>query len=1089
MKATAARTVIALRNMNTRHYFYAGYRVAVLSVWMHSSIPPATAGEPSTRQPTLGFEHVVVDAQPPRNPWTKLAGDINGDGKPDIAIAGQNGPLVWYVNPGWQKVQVAESGWNTVGGAVGDVDGDGDVDIVPGAQVWFENPMPKGDPVKNQWRAHRISDLSSHDVLLVDLDRDGKPDLVSRDQSSFGHQSGNKLHFWQQAGADQWNHHVVDCPHGEGLAVTDLDRDGDADVVIGGRWFENDGRANGSWREHAFTTNWTWADAKIALGDLNGDGFADVVLAPAELQGQSYRLAWFEAPRQTTQPNWQEHIVAAPVEAVMHGLAVADMDGDGHLDIVAARMHQGAAPQEVGVYLNAGNGNGWKKVVVSDGGSHDILVADFNRDGRPDILGANHGGPRQPVELWLSQAPPRGAERTELDQPAFHVKTIHPRLLIEDVREMARRCEGPLADDYRVVKQRADAAVRRGGIEFISNGWSIPEDLMNCGLAFLVEREQGRKHRPYADVIVQQWGDGKLIENRQGSHFGYHALAYDWIYDALTPEQRVRYGNALGSWLRFYTDKPEILLKWGHWEYNQTWGPIHLNVMNCRDALTQKLLIALATTGAGTQHEADAWSFLNSWHQRVPSECLPAFDRMGGVWSESYGHGAYGPVTVIPYAFRAWHTATGIDYLKKLKPWGYPVEEPRWVAYTMMPHNERTAWIDDGDGSKPSAFARAAPMLNDGLSQWFSEHGRDWLRERWQRVACCDPSIRPAAPDTLPLGYLFPGAGHVYMRSAWNDPNATWAFFGAGPQFAGHARDDEGHFLICKQGALVSRQGGQGHNDSDYYSGGSLIYNLVTIFDPSEKFRRDQANENDGGLLRHIYESGNLPRARGHMVAFEHNPQYTYAAADLTQGYHSNKAGEVTRQFLYLRGDKEFFVVFDRVEATRAEFRRHFILHVPTEPEIDGKLLTWLSLPEADGDKAVLSRGRSRMLLRTVLPVNADIVKRGGPGQDAWGHPLEPTAQYQHSTEGRKKPPLCPWRIEVGDPSRGTQSRFLHVFEIGDESLRQATEVRFVAPAGVDIGDRWRVRFQATGPLGGQVGDQPLATRIQAEAQYSVDQR
>jgi hypothetical protein len=50
---------------------------------------------------------------------------------------------------------------------------------------------------------------------------------------------------------------------------------------------------------------------------------------------------------------------------------------------------------------------------------------------------------------------------------------------------------------------------------------------------------------------------------------------------------------------------------------------------------------------------------------------------------------------------------------------------PRWIAYTMMPHNERTAWIDNGDGSKPSAFARATPMLRDWLSQWFSDHGRE----------------------------------------------------------------------------------------------------------------------------------------------------------------------------------------------------------------------------------------------------------------------------------------------------------------------------------------------------------------------------
>lgn len=673
-------------------------------------------------------------------------------------------------------------------------------------------------------------------------------------------------------------------------------------------------------------------------------------------------------------------------------------------------------------------------------------------------------------------------------QTPYHVKPSHPRLLVDSASEMAARCAGPLADDYVIVKQRADAAVRRGGIEFISNGWSIPEDLMNCGLAYLVEREGGRDCKQYADVIVRQWGDGSLIANRQGSHFGYHALAYDWIYDALTPDQRIRYGDALGSWLSFFTEKPEILLKYGHWEYNQTWGPIHLNIMNCRDALTQKLFIALAVAGAGTKFEADARTFLDSWNKRVPSECIPAFNRMGGVWSESYGHGAYGPVTVIPYAFQAWRMATGIDLFKQLAPWGYPVESPRWVAYTTMPHNERTAFIDDGDGSKPSAFARAAPMLGDGLSQWFADRGRDWLRERWQRVACYDPARRATPPDSLPLGYLFPGAGHVYMRSAWNDPNATWAFFGCGPQFAGHARDDEGHFLISKRGALVSRQGGQGHNDSDYYAGGSLIFNIVTIFDPEEKFRRDKANENDGGLLRHVYESGGLPRERGRIVAFEHNQDFTYAAADSTKGYSGTKAREVTRQFLYLRGQREFFVVFDRVEATRPDFRRHFLLHVPTEPAVKGSLLSWLSLPEADGDKQVLSQGRSRMFLRTLLPANAEIVKRGGPGQEAWGHPLEKSAQYNHITEGRKRPPICPWRIEVGDPASEARTLFLHVFEVSDEQTAAPTEVKFVAPAGVDIGGLWQVRFNAEGTLGGRVGEKALATAIKTEAQYAGGQ-
>ena len=674
---------------------------------------------------------------------------------------------------------------------------------------------------------------------------------------------------------------------------------------------------------------------------------------------------------------------------------------------------------------------------------------------------------------------------TSLAWAEYNLKATHPRLFIEDVKKLTEHCDGPLADDYQIVKQRADNAVKAGRIRSLSNPWSIPEDLMNCGIVYLVERHKGRDAQAYADVIIKQWGDGSIISNPKGSHFGYHAIAYDWIFEAMTKQQRIKFGNALGTWLQYFTNEPRILLKWGHWEYNQTWGPIHLNVMNCRDAITQKLLIALAINGEGTKYESDAEMFLDSWNTRVTTECIPAFNKMGGVWSESYGHGAYGPVTVIPYAFGAWRTATGIDLFKQLKPWGYPVESPRWVAYTMMPHNERTAWIDDGNGARPAAFVRAAPMLRDGLSQWFCDHGRPWLRELWQRVACYDPSIQPTPPDELPLGYLFPGAGHVYMRSSWNDPNATWAFFGCGPQYAGHSRDDEGHFLICKRGDLVSRQGGQGHNDSDYYAGGSLIYNIVTIFDPNEKFRRSRNNENDGGLLRHVYESNNLPRERGHIVAFENNANYTYAAADITKGYSSKKARKVTRQFLYIRGEREYFVVFDRVEATCPNFARHFFLHVPAEPKRQENYLTWLSMPGADGDKNVLSHGRSRMFLHTLLPEKAQIVTRGGPGKDAWGHPLEATAQYNHMSKGRMKPPICPWRIEVGDAGDSNRSLFLHVFEVAEEHICQATDVKFVTPAGVDIAELWQVRFNPAGPLGGMINNKPLTTTVNVERQYN----
>jgi hypothetical protein len=126
------------------------------------------------------------------------------------------------------------------------------------------------------------------------------------------------------------------------------------------------------------------------------------------------------------------------------------------------------------------------------------------------------------------------------------------------------------------------------------------------------------------------------------------------------------------------------------------------------------------------------------------------------------------------------------------------------------------------------------------------------------------------------------------------------------------------------------------------------------------------------------------------------------------------------------------------------------------------------------------------MFLHTLLPDKAQIVIRGGPGQEAWGHPLEKTAQYNHTTRGRTRPPICPWRIEVADPpGDSSRSLFLHVFEIVDEQVRQPTDVRLVSPAGVDIAGLWQVRFNPTGPLGGKIGDKLLATTIHTERQYN----
>jgi hypothetical protein len=340
------------------------------------------------------FRRVVIDADPPKQPYYKMVGDLTGDGNPEIVIAGSSGPLVMYTRPDWKKTVIAAGGYNGgVNGELADINGDGRLDIVMGGVVWFENPGSAG----SAWKVHRIDDQRIHDVEVADLNGDGRLDVVCRDQSAFGRR-GNEILVYHQQGSGSWKKDVLSCPHGEGLKVADLNGDGRPDIVIGAIWFQN---AAGRWIERSYAPDWTELDVKVEVGDINGNGRSDVVVTPSELKGERYKVSWFESPADTSQL-WKEHVVATEIECVIHALALGDFNRDGHVDIAYAEMHQGEDPDEVVVLFNAGRGAPWRKLVLDTAGSHDIVAADVTGDGALDLVGANHADVH-PVVVWENQ--------------------------------------------------------------------------------------------------------------------------------------------------------------------------------------------------------------------------------------------------------------------------------------------------------------------------------------------------------------------------------------------------------------------------------------------------------------------------------------------------------------------------------------------------------------------------------------------------------------------------------------------------------------------------------------------------------------
>ena len=359
-----------------------------------------TAHADDANEPAIPeFERVVIDDDQPERPWYKMVGDLTGDGNLDAVVAGQHGPIVLYRPPDWEKIHIAEGVHDGgVRGSIADINGNGRNDIVMGSVVWLENPGFEDGAWQGEWTVHRIGEQPSHDALAADLTGNGLLDVVSRDQSAFGGE-GDAVHIFYQREPNEWEEQTLDCEHGEGLTLADINGDGQLDIIAGSTWFEN---ASGEWRPHLFAPDWEHPHVKVKAGDMNGNGRLDIVLTPAELAGEHYRISWFEAPADDRTQPWTEHVIVEEVEAVVHALALADFNLNGSLDIAYAEMHQGQDPDEVVVMLNRDNGAAWEHQVIDTDGSHDIIAADMTGNGAPDIFGANHAG-YSPVVIWKNR--------------------------------------------------------------------------------------------------------------------------------------------------------------------------------------------------------------------------------------------------------------------------------------------------------------------------------------------------------------------------------------------------------------------------------------------------------------------------------------------------------------------------------------------------------------------------------------------------------------------------------------------------------------------------------------------------------------
>jgi len=209
--------------------------------------------------------------------------DFDGDGRLDIATRGATSVMIFFqTSPGtWSKkgfdgLSIGEEGMGS-----GDVDRDGDVDLVLRG-VWLRNPGGTSARTPSNWNRYTIGSAdSTFKALVVDLNRDGKMDVL------FSSSEGTAdVTWWTPSGSPTgpWTSRTivssVDKCHT--LQAADVDNDGDTDVVIAQMhtsakrevmiYYNLDGKAT-SWRKRVVATTGLHNGV---VADIGNDGDYDI---------------------------------------------------------------------------------------------------------------------------------------------------------------------------------------------------------------------------------------------------------------------------------------------------------------------------------------------------------------------------------------------------------------------------------------------------------------------------------------------------------------------------------------------------------------------------------------------------------------------------------------------------------------------------------------------------------------------------------------------------------------------------------------------------------------------------------------------
>jgi hypothetical protein len=313
---------------------------------------------------------------------------------------------------------------------VADLDGDGRCDVIAVVRAGsgFDIVAWKNDGAPfsgGAWPRCTIGTLAdwAYSIVAADLDGDGFADLVA----GAGTLESHNVVVYENDGTPfdgPWPRHDIGSsggPQYTSVAAGDLDNDGRIDIVsVGGGGGGSIGTVR-AWRNGGTPFAGLWTGGEIfsatdvgmglALADLDADGYLDVVAN----HGQT-SIGAFRNDGTPFDGGWTENLVGTACAAFPRGVLASDLDGDGYADLVTMCGSSPTSTQTA--WRNDGTpfDDPWESAAIGTAAAAAASAGDFNFDGRADIAMVTYLGE---VLVWENGGTPFSGPWTRRDVGAM----------------------------------------------------------------------------------------------------------------------------------------------------------------------------------------------------------------------------------------------------------------------------------------------------------------------------------------------------------------------------------------------------------------------------------------------------------------------------------------------------------------------------------------------------------------------------------------------------------------------------------------------------------------------------------------------